>query len=173
MLLYVMRHGPAEDNSPSGLDADRKLTRDGRELVSVAARELSKRVGPSIARIFASPLVRARETAELVRSALASGGALSMREELVPDEEPPLSLVREVVTLEGDSMIVGHQPGLEHLVRVLVDSAGRGAMPFGFRTAMVMSLEAIAAPPSKLTDPINLGRWRLRGVLDPRQLVTT
>ena len=34
MKLYVMRHGPADDDSPSGRDADRALTAAGRERVA-------------------------------------------------------------------------------------------------------------------------------------------
>lgn len=168
MLLYVMRHGPSEDHAPSGLDADRRLTPDGRELVTVAAQELSRRVSAGLARIFSSPLARARETAELMRGHLAPEGLVVVRDELVPGDEPPFDFVRELVALEGHVMIVGHQPGLESLVRTLSDGAGRGVMPFGFRTAMVMGLEIGHDPRAPGVDPLGLGRWRLRMVLDPR-----
>jgi len=31
MEIYLLRHGIAEDSSPSGSDADRRLTDEGRE----------------------------------------------------------------------------------------------------------------------------------------------
>ena len=40
MKLYVMRHGPAHDDSPSGRDADRALTVSGRERVAAVAKAL-------------------------------------------------------------------------------------------------------------------------------------
>jgi phosphohistidine phosphatase len=177
MILYVMRHGPAEDQALSGRDADRKLTQDGRELVGLAARELSRQASAStsvsVARIVASPFARARETAEIVRTHVSSVSPevdLELREELVPDDVPPLRLVRELVGLEGGSLIVGHQPGLEQLVRSLLDSKERVALPFGFRTAMIAGLELDTASElsSAGADPVGLGRWRLRMMLDPR-----
>lgn len=168
MILYVMRHGPAEDRPASGLDADRKLTIDGRELVMLAATELVKKASSHALRIFASPLIRARETAELMASVVAPDGSVAVREDLGPDEEPPLPFLRELLKEGQDALLIGHQPGVEHLVRMLVDSAGRGVMPFGFRTAMVVGLTAGSAPTDPLADPVGLGRWRLKLVLDPR-----
>ena len=40
MKVYVMRHGPAEDDSPTGRDADRALTTSGRDRTRSVARAL-------------------------------------------------------------------------------------------------------------------------------------
>lgn len=165
MLLYVMRHGPAQDRAPSGYDGDRALTPEGRGLVSRAGQELGLKSGSGIVRVLSSPLQRARETAELVRSVVCPHGVVDVRKELLPDDEAPLNLVRELVALGGDSLLVGHQPSVEHLVHALVDDAGRKGLPFGFRTAMIVGLQVVAAPPGAAQP---LGRFRLRLVLDPR-----
>ena len=65
MKLYVMRHGPAADDSPSGRDADRALTPAGRERVTLVAKALTEG-GEEPFAILSSPLVRAVETAEIV-----------------------------------------------------------------------------------------------------------
>ena len=65
MKLYVMRHGPAQDDSPSGRDADRALTPSGRERVAAVAKSMLAE-GEAPFSILSSPLVRAVETAEVV-----------------------------------------------------------------------------------------------------------
>ena len=71
MKLYIMRHGPAEDFSPSGRDADRALTPSGRDRVRDVARALLEAdEAPHV--IFTSPLVRALQTAELVATTLGT-----------------------------------------------------------------------------------------------------
>jgi len=165
MLLYVMRHGPAQDRAPSGYDADRALTPDGRELVSRAARELGRRSGSGIVRVLSSPLQRARETADLTRSVVCPHGVVDVRKELLPDGAAPLTLIRELVALGGDSLLVGHQPSVELLVQELADEEGRKALPFGFRTAMVVGLQVVGASAG---GALPVGRFRLRMVVDPR-----
>src|SRR5665213_3672830 len=73
MRLYVMRHGPAEDQAASGRDEDRALTTSGRERVRGVARLLASEAElPS--RILTSRLVRATETAEIVSVAQMKAG---------------------------------------------------------------------------------------------------
>jgi phosphohistidine phosphatase len=166
MLLYVMRHGPAQDRAPSGYDADRALTPEGRELAGRAAKELGRRSGSGIVRVVSSPLQRARETADLMRAVVCPHGVVDLRRELLPDDAPPLTVVRELLALGGDTLLVGHQPSVELLVQALVDDAGRAALPFGFRTAMIVGLQVVAASSGAA---LPLSRFRLRMVLDPRE----
>src|SRR4051812_9306069 len=65
MKLYVMRHGPAEDSSASGRDADRVLTVAGRERVRLVAQALMDGAEYPFT-IVSSPLARALESAEIV-----------------------------------------------------------------------------------------------------------
>ena len=86
MKLFVMRHGPAEDESPSGRDHDRVLSPKGRgrvHAVALALIEASERPGV----IVTSPLARALQTAEIVAAALGRVGkepTLTVRRELEP-----------------------------------------------------------------------------------------
>src|SRR5687767_11718267 len=93
MKLYVMRHGPAEDVSPSGRDGDRALTPSGRDRVRVVAKALLDGDESPFA-VITSPLVRALQTAEIVanvtdlaKRAQANervSGAVEVRREMAP-----------------------------------------------------------------------------------------
>ena len=65
MDLMLFRHGIAEAYGPEGTDASRRLTEDGRTKTAQAGRGLA-RVAGELDAILTSPLVRARETAEIL-----------------------------------------------------------------------------------------------------------
>ena len=66
MKLYVLRHGIAADVGPAGMgDAGRPLTQEGIEKMEAEARGLA-RLGVRVEVLLSSPLVRARQTAEIV-----------------------------------------------------------------------------------------------------------
>jgi phosphohistidine phosphatase len=114
MKLYIMRHGPAEDQAATGRDFDRRLTPAGRERTRLVANELGRR-GESPKRILASPLVRTVETAEVVIRALDLDLELEVRDELAPGGNA-LTLVRALVR-DGAKrvMLVGHEPDVSLL----------------------------------------------------------
>lgn len=157
MKLYVMRHGPAEDRAPSGRDFDRALTVPGREVVERSARALAAAHGGGELRVIASPFRRARETAEIVASILGAGEP-ELHDDLGADGDVPFTLVREVRSSERDTLLVGHQPIVEELVRALASPA-RVPLPAGFRTAIVVGLEHAGED-----------RWHLGALIDPHAL---
>src|SRR5262245_32744129 len=70
MELYFLRHGVAADVGPEGGgDAGRPLTVEGIAKIKEEARGL-RRLGVRPDIVLTSPLVRARQTAEIVRHAL-------------------------------------------------------------------------------------------------------
>lgn len=176
MKLYVMRHGPAQDDSPSGRDADRALTPSGRERVAAVAKSLAAE-GEAPFSILSSPLVRAVETAEIVaevthlsrraredKKAQRAGatGEIEIRRELGMGTEK-LALLAELVRAGRKRvMIVGHEPDLSMLVMSLVGKE----LEAGMGKAMVVGV--------KLTpDPRVAGlefRSTLRFVLEPKTL---
>jgi len=177
MKLYVMRHGPAEDNSPSGRDADRALTPAGRERVRSVARALVE-AGEAPFSIVSSPLVRALQTAEIVaavtdlearvrgdKSARDAGatGAVEVRREMAPGGDK-LALAAELVRQRRKRvMIVGHEPELSMLVVRLV-----GRMPEeGMLKAMVVGTRL--TPTDAGVEGIGFTAER-RFVLDPKTL---
>jgi phosphohistidine phosphatase len=163
MKLYVMRHGPAEDDSPTGRDADRALTASGRERVrSVAKGLLAGDEAPAL--VVSSPLVRAIQTAEIVVAAAKVDAAVEVRREMGPSGHA-LALVGELFAAKRKRvMVVGHEPDLSMLVQhLLVDRA----LEAGMQKAMVVGLKL--APGGSSEGPGYSAT--LRFVLDPKTLV--
>ena len=108
MKLYVMRHGPAEARRGGMVDADRALTVEGRAETASVARGLA-RTGARPALILTSPLVRARQTAELVAQQLLDGEGVTLSDVLLPGAglDP---LVHQLRVATNDTLIVGHNP---------------------------------------------------------------
>lgn len=71
---FLMRHGESEGNAKEYFDSDggldNPLTEKGREQVRASAKALK---GKGITKIYASPLLRTRQTAELVADTLGMG----------------------------------------------------------------------------------------------------
>jgi len=148
MHLYVMRHGAAEDSSPTGKDRDRPLSSRGRADVERAAAQLRDAHGGPLPRILASPYLRTRETAEIVASVVGSPGAeIDLRDELAPDEDLPLPLVRSLVETGEDALLVGHHPMVITLLRALVRDVGE--LPLGLHPGMLVGVRSLAARAAK------------------------
>lgn len=110
MIVYFVRHGLAEDRhlwAPRD-DYDRPLTTEGIAKMEKSAQTMRK-LGVRPALILTSPLIRARQTADIVGEALAR----EVIEE--PDAGPGFDLRRLADLLarygeRGDLMVVGHEP---------------------------------------------------------------
>jgi len=151
-----MRHGPAEDDSPTGRDEDRALTERGRERVRGVV-QLLVREGELPGRVISSHLVRARETADIVVSGLAHHAASAAKEtalELAPGGRS-LDLARRVEARGVATMVVGHEPDLSALVAELLGDA----MPLPMDKAMVVALDLSGNAPASL-----------RFIVEPRAL---
>ncbi len=122
MELYFFRHGHAEDaQGPDFDDFARKLTDKGVERTQAAARALHK-LGVKPARIYTSPRLRARQTADILSSEL--GIAPEARQELNFGFNPQLipALITDIAN-DATLMLVGHEPDLSITVGALVGGA--------------------------------------------------
>jgi phosphohistidine phosphatase SixA len=108
--LFLARHAEAAPGEPDDL---RPLTSAGRE----TARRLGQRLAAEKPdAVLASPLLRARETAEQV--ARAAGLEVQPDERLAPGAT--LDDLREAATGRGDTVVaVGHQPDCSEIVLAL------------------------------------------------------
>jgi phosphohistidine phosphatase len=114
--VVVVRHAEAAAGEPDEL---RRLTPAGRE----QARALAERL-PAPHAILTSPLLRARETADLIGR--AAGVEVEVDERLAPGATA--ADVREaVVGREGTVVVVGHQPDCGAIAAEL--GAGEVAFP--------------------------------------------
>lgn len=118
MRLYFFRHGIAEDYVPGEVDSARALTREGSNRTKAMARVLLN-VGVKPRRLYTSPLLRARQTADIVAQVL--GVKVTVRKALAPGFN-----VEDVATLitglrnSDDVMFVGHEPDFSTIVSQLI-----------------------------------------------------
>lgn len=122
MELYLLRHGIAEDRSPTGRDADRRLTEEGRDkLRRVLKRAASAGVEPSL--IISSPYKRALETAEIAASELRYKSEILRSGSLTPDSSPPSvwSDLRDHRD-QPSILLAGHEPLFSSTVAWLLGS---------------------------------------------------
>ena len=108
-----MRHGDAAWGVP---DADRPLTRRGREAVRWVAEALAGR-SLQAPGIVSSPFLRARESADLIAERLQLP-LLPISHTLVPDADPA-DLVDQLVREENSVFWVFHQPILAEVILML------------------------------------------------------
>ncbi|MCP9858702.1 MULTISPECIES: histidine phosphatase family protein [unclassified Cyanobium] len=112
--LLLLRHGIAEERSPTRTDAGRELTAAGRARTR-AVLERANRLGLRADRLFSSPLARAWQTAEIARM-VGLAPAIELAQALEPGGDP-LPLLQGWLTQGGASpscrlLLVGHEPDL-------------------------------------------------------------
>lgn len=146
LTLYLMRHGIAEDHSPSGTDADRALTAEGVRKTSRGAAGL-RTLGVAPDLILTSPLRRAEETARLVGEALDAGDRITLAPLLAGGYAPEDVLTGLAVPRRAAQvMLVGHQPDLGLLASYLMTGTATLA-PLPFRKAAVAAFSLDGFPP--------------------------
>jgi phosphohistidine phosphatase len=130
MQLLVIRHAIAEDRDAFAKterdDGERPLTSEGVRKMRRGARGLRELV-PKIETLVTSPLVRAHQTADILRREYDLE-RVDTASELEP--ETPLAKTTAALTrLEGDVVaIVGHEPHLSRLVTYLITGADQSGI---------------------------------------------
>lgn len=123
LVLEILRHGEAEPAGAAG-DAARPLSPTGRRAVTALAAGLAMEGGRP-GRIFSSPILRARQTAEIVRDAMPRAPAIEPMEELLPERDPSdvLRALEAQGAITGDVLLVTHQPLAGRLAALLTGDA--------------------------------------------------
>ncbi len=123
MLIHLLRHADAETISPTGLDSDRRLTRDGLKRMSLVAAAI-KKFEPRYDEILISALVRARETAEPVASVMGFRKPLLITPNLNPGAGSG-AILHELARLGPKAvLLVGHMPHMGSLFARLLTGDG-------------------------------------------------
>ncbi len=115
MKLYFMRHGKAVDAPLADNDFDRALTDKGAKRVRRMSQWMG-RMGILPAAIFASPRVRAQQTAKILAEVM--GKSILTREEINFDFHA--DYIETLVTGYGhdaEIVFVGHNPSMSDVVR--------------------------------------------------------
>ncbi|HYO87377.1 MAG TPA: phosphohistidine phosphatase SixA [Candidatus Limnocylindrales bacterium] len=129
MRVYFFRHGLAEANEDGALaDADRQLTSRGVIRTEKAARFLDA-LGVRPGTLYSSPLVRARETAEIL------GEQLRLAVKIAPELAPGFGVEALEQLTQGlgereEVMLVGHEPDFSSTI-ITLTGLGRVVMKKG------------------------------------------
>ncbi len=164
MKLYLLRHADAEAGSP---DSARRLTKKGEDQVRQLARFLKKNEFAGLVEIRHSALTRAVQTARLFKDGLSLNVPLVVSDALRPEDDPRV-IARELAAIDGDIMLVGHNPYMETMASLLL-GAPAGNSLVEFKKAGLLCLERLT--PTR-ADPGHLpvGDWLLAWYVIPRLL---
>lgn len=126
MLITCLRHATAEPAIPNRSDSERALTKKGREQTKRVAEFCRKNtLNPSA--LYSSPLRRAQQTANLLRSGLPDCPPPTTADWLSLDQPTDL-IISELNRLQtagvDDVWLVGHEPNLSLLIGKLMDVDG-------------------------------------------------
>jgi phosphohistidine phosphatase len=116
--FYLIRHARAEGEAPGG-DEARRLTPAGRDTFKELVASLAGRL--RVRRIHASPVLRARQTGDLL--AALTGAPLEEEEELASGASSGRQLLQLGLDLGEGAALVGHNPELGEAIGL---AAGHG-----------------------------------------------
>jgi phosphohistidine phosphatase len=138
--LHLVRHAIAADAATDRPDASRPLTDKGADKFAAEVRG-AKRLGWRYDRVYHSPLLRAVQTAELLRP-LVGGGSLHVLPDLA--RAPDVELLAHI---EGERVaLVGHEPYLSALLAWLLTGELEGGERFAFKKGGVAIVEGALKP---------------------------
>lgn len=137
MRFYFVRHGIAEDPGPGVNDVQRRLTVEGVDRMREVATSLAAmHLGIDV--LLCSPLVRTRETANVLSEALGLHERLGVDERLAPGfRMAHLQQISWEYPADATLMLVGHQPDMGLVSAQLV-----GAAPFVLKKGGVVRVDA-------------------------------
>jgi phosphohistidine phosphatase len=153
MKLYFLRHASASNVAPS--DAERRLTKEGKEEARVAGAALAE-LGVKPALVLSSPLLRARQTAEIAAREFGFAGEIEMIDELRNDT--PIAGLLRALQPHADAkeiLLVGHMPSLSEHIAVLIDAKSADGLPLGKGGVACVELEHLHYGTGQL-------RWLMR-----------
>jgi phosphohistidine phosphatase len=162
MQLILMRHAIAENRSDRWPDdGKRPLTKEG-ERKHRAVSEALRRMGAAFDEILSSPLVRARQTADITARVYGWNGTVVEADELGYGHSfPALAARLDRFDRRASVLCVGHEPDLSRFAARLLH--GSGDVQIEFKKSGVLGLD--------LQDRAQPGSATLLWFLKPGQLV--
>jgi phosphohistidine phosphatase len=157
--IYLIRHGVAEERGEKWPDdTKRPLTADGTSRMEKAARGLAE-LNVSFDVVLSSPLVRARQTADVVAAELGGHPPIVNTDALAPGSDyAAIVAAIEKQSRNARIALVGHEPGIGELAARLIGSRH----PIEFKKGAVCRIDLDEIPPN--------GPGDLRWLLPPKFL---
>jgi len=157
--LYIIRHAIAADRGEEYPDdSKRPLTSEGISRFRKEAKALNA-LGMSVALILTSPLVRTRQTADVLSESLEGKPPVMNTDSLTPAGTAP-AVIQELSrhAKKGPIALVGHEPNIGELAARLIGAR----TAFEFKKGAVCRIDFDVLPPK--------GTGHLRWFVPPRML---
>jgi phosphohistidine phosphatase len=160
MMLYIMRHGLADEPTPKGDDSARRLTSKGVDKIRKAADGM-RATGLAFNAILTSPITRAMQTAEIVASEI--GGAKPRAVPELSTGASPTGALEALIKLRlpESVLVVGHEPTLSRLASLMLTGSSE-SVGIKLKQGGVIALE--------FPDRVERGGAQLRWMMTQRQL---
>ena len=133
MELYFLRHGIAADSDGIKIksDADRPLTQEGADKIRESVEGMGA-LGLEFDRVFSSPYLRARQTAEIVVKHLPCKTELKLLDLLVPHGayDELFDMVQKL-PFRGRYLMVGHEPHISQSLSRLIGAGSLATLEIG------------------------------------------
>ncbi|UZK65257.1 SixA phosphatase family protein [Sphingomonas sp. M1-B02] len=166
--LTLLRHAKSGWDDPVSRDFDRPLNPKGKRAAAMVGRNL-KALGLDFDHVVASPAVRVVETLDHVSAGYGGDLAPAWDQRIyLASSATLLDMVHELPAGADHVLLVGHNPGLEELVLLLVPdgSADRDSVEAKFPTASLAEIRFDASDWSS----IRSGSGELVRFVRPRDL---
>lgn len=164
MEILLVRHGRAGEPDPARFPDDdrRPLTPEGRKAFAKAAEALAGS-GASPGAVYASPALRTLETAALLADALGLGRRRRLEAPCLHHAFTARKALAGIAALKPPASfaLVGHEPLLGEIARLLVTGRAGSGMPLRKGGACLLETPSLTPP----------GRARLLWFLTQDQLV--
>jgi phosphohistidine phosphatase len=151
MNLYLLRHGIAVAGDEPGIETDgeRPLTPKGIKRMRKEAKGI-RRLGVVFDGILTSPLVRARQTAEIVAEILGMESQVQEISGLAPESSVE-NLLFGLTRFQNREhvLMVGHQPLLGKTAAFLLHGKDRSPVDLEFKKGGLCAIEIDGVPPDK------------------------
>jgi len=133
MNIFLIRHGYAEN---FGSDYERALTENGVKILYETFNIL-KKIEPQIDLIVSSPLLRAQQTAKILREVYAVETEI-VTEDMLAHGGNTENLLAMLNVLPGNSVaFIGHQPDLSYHASNMISNSGASVTFFPGSVAKV------------------------------------
>lgn len=156
--LFVLRHAKSSWENPDSADFDRQLNERGLKSAPIMGDTMYKNQFQP-ATIISSPAKRAMQTAILIKETAQLEGKIAYDERIY--EASPHRLLEIISELDAgfeSAMLVGHNPGLEGLIKMLT----------GEVQSMPTAALAVIDLKTKSWNEINAESGDLRAVFRPK-----
>ncbi len=159
MDVFLMRHGEADDiGGKIKSDFDRPLTKDGIAIMEDEAEGM-KKLGLRFNVILSSPLIRAKETAQIIAESLGYSRKITICDALgIPSSTVDLMTHFKEFQNDYKILLVGHMPGIGKLAGFFTGQK----IELSFKKGSMCKIEVEQLVPTVRGD--------IKWLLTPRQL---